>query len=101
YFAGLCATMVALMLMRMGQPALLYLVPGTLGTTVALAARRGELPLLWSGASCGRDSEPARCSHASQPYGRAEEDLGVWAKGTQTSDAMTLRPSRAALGPPG
>ncbi|CAK0866474.1 unnamed protein product, partial [Prorocentrum cordatum] len=74
YFAGLCATMVALMLMRMGQPALLYLVPGTLGTTVALAARRGELPLLWSGASCGRDSEPARCSHASQPYGRAEEE---------------------------
>lgn len=30
-----------------GQPALLYLVPSTLGTTLALAAARGELAALW------------------------------------------------------
>jgi len=49
YFVGLNVTIVALSLMRLAQPALLYLVPGTLGTTVALAACRGELGLLWEG----------------------------------------------------
>jgi len=49
YFCGLCATIVALSIMKQGQPALLYLVPGTLGTTVVLALWRGELPLLWEG----------------------------------------------------
>merc|ERR1719343_969800 len=37
YFCGLCCTILALSIMRMGQPALLYLVPGTLGTTLLLA----------------------------------------------------------------
>lgn len=49
YFAGLCATVAALVLMRKGQPALLYLVPGTLGTSLALAWWRRELPSLWEG----------------------------------------------------
>merc|ERR1719356_507385 len=49
YFFGLCATITALVLMKMGQPALLYLVPGTLGTTLCLAAGRGEVNLLWEG----------------------------------------------------
>jgi len=49
YFVGLCLTMVALMIMRMGQPALLYLVPCTLGTTLVLAACRGEARSLWEG----------------------------------------------------
>ncbi|KAL1546837.1 Signal peptide peptidase-like 3 [Salvia divinorum] len=30
-----------------GQPALLYLVPCTLGTCVLLGLKRGELDLLW------------------------------------------------------
>lgn len=49
YFIGLCVTIVALLIMTIGQPALLYLVPGTLGTTLVLAWRRGELSQLWSG----------------------------------------------------
>merc|ERR1712066_128700 len=49
YFIGLSTTMVALFVMNMGQPALLYLVPGTLGTTVVLASCRGELSSLWDG----------------------------------------------------
>jgi signal peptide peptidase-like protein 2B len=49
YFCGLCCTIAALVLMKMGQPALLYLVPGTLGTTLLLAACRGELGYLWRG----------------------------------------------------
>jgi len=53
YFVGLCCTIVALTIMQMGQPALLYLVPGTLGTTVVLSCCRGELGELWEGRPCG------------------------------------------------
>mmetsp|Transcript_135520 Transcript_135520/g.433511 ORF Transcript_135520/g.433511 Transcript_135520/m.433511 type:complete len:541 (-) Transcript_135520:113-1735(-) len=49
YFVGLNFTIAALCIMRMGQPALLYLVPCTLGTTLVLASRRGEAQLLWDG----------------------------------------------------
>mmetsp|Transcript_46898 Transcript_46898/g.132243 ORF Transcript_46898/g.132243 Transcript_46898/m.132243 type:complete len:124 (+) Transcript_46898:2-373(+) len=50
YFVGLCATIAALMIMQMGQPALLYLVPGTVGTTLLLGWCRGDLRHLWTGA---------------------------------------------------
>jgi len=35
--------------MQMGQPALLYLVPCTLLTSLAVALWRKELPLFWTG----------------------------------------------------
>merc|ERR1712032_1314723 len=53
YLFGLCTTIVALILMRRGQPALLYLVPWTLGSTLILARRRGELMSLWEGTPAG------------------------------------------------
>lgn len=53
YFAGLVITIGALVLMQMGQPALLYLVPCTLGTTLVLGCKRGELQSLWDGAPPG------------------------------------------------
>jgi len=49
YFLGLCCTIVALVVMKLGQPALLYLVPGTLGTGLVVGFLRGELPQLWEG----------------------------------------------------
>ncbi|XP_049373912.1 signal peptide peptidase-like 4 isoform X1 [Solanum verrucosum] len=49
YGLGLFATYVALNLMDgHGQPALLYIVPATLGTFLMLAAKRGELKHLWT-----------------------------------------------------
>eukprot|EP00434_Breviolum_minutum_P012303 symbB.v1.2.010842.t1/scaffold717.1/size169572/4 len=57
YFVGLCATIVALTVMKMGQPALLYLVPCTLGLTVLLSLCRGELMLLWDNKVSRRGSE--------------------------------------------
>ncbi|EFJ28538.1 hypothetical protein SELMODRAFT_93092 [Selaginella moellendorffii] len=49
YGLGLFLTDVALNVMHgHGQPALLYIVPCTLGTIVALGWRRGELGSLWS-----------------------------------------------------
>ncbi|XP_074264195.1 signal peptide peptidase-like 3 [Silene latifolia] len=53
YGIGLFVTYLALYLMEQGQPALLYLVPCTLGVAVILGLVRGELKELWN---CG--SEP-------------------------------------------
>jgi len=80
YFVGLCVTIVALMIMRMGQPALLYLVPGTLGTTLLLAAARRELGLLWEGVPAGQVVCDAGCGQESDmcadPLGVPEAELG-------------------------
>ncbi|XP_077524523.1 signal peptide peptidase-like 2B isoform X2 [Amblyomma americanum] len=49
YGLGLLATFLALILMRMAQPALLYLVPFTVLPTLAIAWFRGELEDIWKG----------------------------------------------------
>ena len=46
-------TGVALYLMKSGQPALLYLVPCTVLTTVIMAAWTGELGAMWRGHEVG------------------------------------------------
>jgi len=48
YFAGLVATLVALNVFDAAQPALLYIVPACLLTSVGLAVSRGELGELWA-----------------------------------------------------
>lgn len=51
YAGGMLATYCALWFSwfgDQGQPALLYLVPGTLGTTLAMGTLRGQLGALWS-----------------------------------------------------
>uniref|UniRef100_A0A6I8QIL5 Signal peptide peptidase-like 2B n=1 Tax=Xenopus tropicalis TaxID=8364 RepID=A0A6I8QIL5_XENTR len=49
YGIGLLVTFVALALMQKGQPALLYLVPCTLLTSLAVALWRKELHMFWTG----------------------------------------------------
>ncbi|MBZ3879473.1 Signal peptide peptidase-like 2C [Sciurus carolinensis] len=49
YAVGLLVTFVAMVLMEMGQPALLYLVSSTLVTSLTVAACRQELTLFWTG----------------------------------------------------
>ena len=49
YGVGLLVTFVALAIMVRGQPALLYIVPITLGTTLLVGWVRGELRQLWTG----------------------------------------------------
>ncbi|PON62888.1 Peptidase A22B, signal peptide peptidase [Parasponia andersonii] len=50
YGLGLLVTYVALNLMDgHGQPALLYIVPFTLGTFLTLGKKRGDLGILWNG----------------------------------------------------
>ncbi|CAL4945961.1 unnamed protein product [Urochloa decumbens] len=48
YAFGLSCTYVGLYLMNSGQPALLYLVPSTLGVISLVGAIRGELSQLWN-----------------------------------------------------
>ncbi|XP_027728472.1 signal peptide peptidase-like 2C [Vombatus ursinus] len=49
YAVGLLLTFLAMILMQMGQPALLYLVSCTLITSLAVAICRQELILFWTG----------------------------------------------------
>ncbi|KAG8593922.1 hypothetical protein GDO81_000990 [Engystomops pustulosus] len=55
YGIGLLVTFVALALMQRGQPALLYLVPCTLLTSLSVALWRKELPLFWTGSGFVKD----------------------------------------------
>lgn len=49
YSVGLIITFVALAVMKVGQPALLYIVPCILITTYVIGLIRGEVKMLWSG----------------------------------------------------
>ncbi|XP_068131498.1 signal peptide peptidase-like 2A isoform X2 [Hyperolius riggenbachi] len=51
YAVGMVLTFVILMVMKMGQPALLYLVPCTLLTSSVIAWRRKEMKKFWNGGS--------------------------------------------------
>ncbi|XP_063776145.1 signal peptide peptidase-like 2B isoform X2 [Pseudophryne corroboree] len=55
YGIGLLVTFVALAFMQRGQPALLYLVPCTLLTSLAVALWRKELPMFWTGSGFVKD----------------------------------------------
>jgi presenilin-like A22 family membrane protease len=49
YFVGMIVCIISLVYMNSGQPALLYLVPGTLFTTIVVALARKELRTLFFG----------------------------------------------------
>ncbi|XP_077020163.1 LOW QUALITY PROTEIN: signal peptide peptidase-like 2C [Tamandua tetradactyla] len=70
YAVGLVVTFVAMIIMQMGQPALLYLVSCTLLTSLAVAACRQELTLFWTGQ--GRAKPPAVGLHSPLPAGSEE-----------------------------
>ncbi|XP_061695903.1 signal peptide peptidase-like 2 [Syngnathoides biaculeatus] len=85
YGVGLLITFVALAVMQMGQPALLYLVPCTLLTSLAVALWRRELPQFWTGSgfmpaialapiSCTQTTGPQpEGSPAAAPANQSEE----------------------------
>ncbi|KAG7456735.1 hypothetical protein MATL_G00239120 [Megalops atlanticus] len=75
YGIGLLVTFVALALMQIGQPALLYLVPCTLLTSLAVALWRRELPLFWTGSGFVKDApqpplvkSPVKCTPVPEPH---------------------------------
>ncbi|KAL3954730.1 hypothetical protein ACCO45_010293 [Purpureocillium lilacinum] len=48
YALGMMATLAMLIVFKQGQPALLYLVPGVLGSLVVTALARGEMRDMWT-----------------------------------------------------
>ncbi|EON95921.1 putative signal peptide peptidase protein [Phaeoacremonium minimum UCRPA7] len=48
YFLGMLTTLAMLIIFRHGQPALLYLVPGVVGSTWLTGLVRGELKAMWT-----------------------------------------------------
>jgi hypothetical protein len=59
YAFGMFLTQVMLLLLRKGQPALLYLVPSVLVPVVCFGARRKELRFLWTGLPSNNQTEEA------------------------------------------
>jgi signal peptide peptidase-like protein 2B len=74
YAIGLVVTFAALAIMQLGQPALLYLVPSTLGTALVLAAKRGELAQMWRQKAPEREPEETS-SDEEAPGGQQETDV--------------------------
>uniref|UniRef100_A0AAR2J5H3 Signal peptide peptidase-like 2B n=1 Tax=Pygocentrus nattereri TaxID=42514 RepID=A0AAR2J5H3_PYGNA len=90
YGIGLLITFVALALMQMGQPALLYLVPCTLLTSLAVALWRKELPLFWTGSGFVPPPivmAPINCTQTPAP---TEEETTANPE-PQISEVMTTR----------
>ncbi|XP_014560343.1 hypothetical protein COCVIDRAFT_89427 [Bipolaris victoriae FI3] len=71
YILGLLATLSVMMIWNHAQPALLYLVPGVLGSVWLTALVRGEINLMWNYTEEIEDEEqekePAEASNASDP----------------------------------
>ncbi|XP_078097233.1 signal peptide peptidase-like 2A isoform X2 [Mustelus asterias] len=71
YAVGMILTFIALILTKMAQPALLYLVPCTLITCSVLAWRRKEMKMFWAGSGyevLDIPSEPLLQDHESSWY---------------------------------
>ncbi|RMX65261.1 hypothetical protein DD238_006077 [Peronospora effusa] len=49
YAAGLGLANVAVIITEMGQPALMYLVPTTLGLLIVASKRNGDFRAMWTG----------------------------------------------------
>ncbi|KAF5016788.1 hypothetical protein F66182_11416 [Fusarium sp. NRRL 66182] len=47
YLLGMCVTLTMLLMFKQGQPALLYLVPGVLGSLWLTGLARGEIKQMW------------------------------------------------------
>ncbi|KAJ5028596.1 intramembrane protease 2 [Bipolaris maydis] len=67
YVLGLLATLSVMMIWNHAQPALLYLVPGVLGSIWLTALVRGEINLMWNYTEEIEDEEQAETSNTSDP----------------------------------
>uniref|UniRef100_A0A8C0LRL1 Signal peptide peptidase like 2C n=1 Tax=Canis lupus dingo TaxID=286419 RepID=A0A8C0LRL1_CANLU len=93
YAVGLLVTFVAMVLMQMGQPALLYLVSSTLLTSLAVAACRQELTLFWTGqARAKTPAQPVAGLHDAPSFGSEQ-------KQEETADVHTAGAPAPALTP--
>ncbi len=86
YTIGLLMANSAVYVFEMGQPALLYLVPCTLGTIVYKGSKRNELMLLWEGPKVLKQADficYGNSSPTSNP-GQTENSAPVTTNGNET-----------------
>ncbi|XP_053318113.1 signal peptide peptidase-like 2B isoform X2 [Spea bombifrons] len=94
YGIGLLVTFVALALMQKGQPALLYLVPCTLLTSLAVAIWRKELPLFWTGSGFVKDlPQPPLVLASSEPDSGHAQHTEEYEQKTDTSHPTKPNPN--------
>ena len=72
YTIGLLMANSAVYVFEMGQPALLYLVPCTLGTIAYKGSKRNELKLLWDGPKVLKQADFICYGHSSPTPASAE-----------------------------
>ena len=97
YAVGLAMANVAVQVMNMGQPALLYLVPCCLGTLSYMAYRRKEFADLWAGPKAIRSADnllygersPEECSHAPVPQDEGFETSALNVPSAVDDEAFT------------
>ncbi|XP_074183848.1 signal peptide peptidase-like 2A isoform X1 [Rhinolophus sinicus] len=75
YAVGMILTFVVLVLMKKGQPALLYLVPCTLITASIVAWRRKEMKKFWKGSSYQMMDQPDYATNEENPVTAGEQDV--------------------------
>ncbi|XP_066198773.1 signal peptide peptidase-like 2A isoform X1 [Saccopteryx leptura] len=73
YAVGMILTFVVLVLMKKGQPALLYLVPCTLITASVVAWRRKEMKKFWKGSSYQMMDQPDYATNEENPVNAGEQ----------------------------
>ncbi|XP_059557436.1 signal peptide peptidase-like 2A isoform X1 [Myotis daubentonii] len=73
YAVGMIITFVVLVLMKKGQPALLYLVPCTLITASIVAWRRKEMKKFWKGSSYQMMDQPDYATNEENPVAAGEQ----------------------------
>ncbi|KAL1419744.1 hypothetical protein MTO96_004666 [Rhipicephalus appendiculatus] len=109
YGVGLVVTFVGLYIMRMAQPALLYLVPATLIPVILIAWYRGELREIWYGRfkpetplPSEEESEPSSVS-GKRKNSSDEEELHASSRPStstiETPAETSVAPSRSAMFP--
>lgn len=87
YVLGLLATLGVMMIWDHAQPALLYLVPGVLGSVWLTAAVRGELGLIWNYTEAIEEEEEERK--------KGKDDKAV--NGTHTEEAKRITRSQSKV----
>ncbi|GCB60825.1 hypothetical protein scyTo_0011199 [Scyliorhinus torazame] len=93
YGIGLLITFVALALMQTGQPALLYLVPCTLITSISVACWRKEVAMFWNGSGFATSSHDAALCVASPPPTKSKLTISA-------APDISLQPSNKSTSTP-
>ncbi|GMF64608.1 unnamed protein product [Phytophthora lilii] len=77
YAVGLALANLAVMITEMGQPALMYLVPTTLGTLVVTSKRNGDFSAMWIGAGVDKDMKRSSDGPGYRAVGSEEAPTGI------------------------